>query len=370
MQRVLTMDHGFDSNNLVLMSMDLTIQNYSEAKGRSFYEELLKRLEALPEIESASLAKTVPPNDWSDRLSVFLPSEEPPPEVLRTRDDLGLRVDANRIAPDFFRTLGIPVIAGREFDESDRQGAPLVAILNQKLAERLWPGESAVGKMLAVPFWREPRPPVEIIGVAANSKYRSLLEDIPMLVYLPELQAYDGRATVVARARANPSSALSAIRAEVAALDPGLPVHAVKTMAEQISGTLWQQRMAAGLIGLFGVVALSLAAIGLYGIIAHWVSLRTREIGIRMALGAQPASVRNIVVRQCLQLALKGIVLGLVCSLALTRLMSSVLYGVSATDPLTFAVASLLLAGVALGAGIAPARRATRVDPMIALRCE
>jgi predicted permease len=370
MQRVLTMDHGFDSNNLVLMSMDLTIQNYSEAKGRAFYEELLKRLESLPDIESASLAKTVPPNDWSDRLNVFLPGEAPPLEVLRVRDDLGLRVDANRIAPDFFRTLGIPLISGREFSDADRVGSPPVAIINEKLAARLWPGESAVGKMLLVQYWRDPRPPVEIVGVAANSKYRSLLEDIPMLICLPELQAYDGRATVVARARANPSSALSTIRAEVAAIDPALPLHSVKTMSEQITGNLWQQRMAAGLIGLFGVVALLLAAIGLYGIIAHWVTLRTREIGIRMALGAQPASVRNVVVRQCLQLALKGIALGLVCSFFLTRLMSSVLYGVSATDPVTFVAASVLLTGVALGSGIVPARRATRVDPMIALRCE
>jgi ABC-type antimicrobial peptide transport system permease subunit len=141
-------------------------------------------------------------------------------------------------------------------------------------------------------------------------------------------------------------------------------------MAEQISATLWQQRMAAGLIGLFGAVALLLAAIGLYGIIAHWVTLRTREIGIRMALGAQPGNVRNVVVRQCLQLALKGIALGLVSSFILTRLMSSVLYGVSSTDPLTFGFASVLLAGVALCAGIAPARRATRIDPMMALRCE
>ena len=376
MQKVLTMDRGFDSDNLVLMSMDLTIQNYTEAKGRAFYEELLNRVEALPGVASASLAKTVPPNDWSDRLNVFLPSEEPPPEVLRTRDDLGLRVDANRIAPRYFRTLGIPLVEGREFSFADRLGSTPVAIVSKKLAERLWPGESAVGKRLAVPFWHEPRPLVEIIGVARDTKYRSLLEDVPMLVYLPEMQTYDGRATLVVRVESrlssdpNPSSLMPAIREQVAAIDKNLPVFAIKTMDEQIASTLWQQRMLVGLIGLFGLLALVLAAIGLYGIIAHWVGLRTREIGIRMALGAQPSDVKSLVVRQGLWLAFKGIALGLVSAFALTRLMSSLLYGVSATDPLTFVVASVLLAGVALGASFAPARRATKVDPMIALRCE
>jgi predicted permease len=364
------MDRGFDSDNLVLMSMDLTIQNYSEAKGRSFYEDLIKRVESIPGVVSATLAKTVPPNDWSDRLNVFPPAEEPPPDVLRTRDDLGLRVDANRIAPHYFRTLGIRLVEGREFSDADRLGTAPVAIVSQKLAERLWPGESPIGKHLSVPFRREPRPPVEIVGVAGNTKYRSLLIDTPMLVYLPELQTYDGRATLVARVASSPSSFIPGIRGEVAALDKNLPVHAVKTMAEQIADTLWQQRMAVGLIGLFGTLAMLMAAIGLYGIIAHWVALRTREIGIRMALGAQPADVKNMVVRQGMWLAVQGIALGLACAFAMTRLMSSLLYGISATDPLTFVVASVLLAGVALGASFAPARRAMKVDPMIALRCE
>jgi predicted permease len=370
MQKVLTMDRGFDSDNLVLMSVDLTIQHYSEAKGRSFYEDLINRVEAIPGVVSASLAKTVPPNDWSDRLNVFLPGDEPPPDVLRTRDDLGLRVDANRIAPHYFRTLGIPIVEGREFNYSDRLGTAPVAIVSQKLAERLWPGESAVGKQLSVPFWHEPRPPVEIVGVARNTRYRSLLVDMPMLVYLPELQTYDGRATLVVRVASNPSSFIPAIRGEVAALDKTLPVFAVKTMSEQIAATLWQQRMLVGLIGLFGALALVMAAIGLYGIMAHWVALRTREIGIRMALGARPSDVKQMVVRQGGWLAVQGIALGLVSAFALTRLMSSLLYGISATDPLTFVAASVLLAGVALGASFAPARRATKVDPMIALRCE
>lgn len=370
MQKVLTMERGFDNDNLVLMSMDLTIQNYDEAKGKSFYEELIRRIEGIPGVQSASLAKTVPPNDWSDRLSVFLPGDEPPPEVLRGRDDLGLRVDANRIAPHYFQTLGIQLLEGREFDYADRGGTPLVAILNENLAARLWPGESAIGKLLAVPFWREPRPPVTIIGVVRNTKHRSLLAEMPMIVYLPELQAYDGRATLVARVSSNPQSFIPVIRGEVAAIDRRLPLYAVKTMSEQISSTLWQQRMAAGLIGLFGSLALLLAAIGLYGIVSHWVALRTREIGIRLALGARASSVIRMVIRQGLWLAAQGIALGIASALLLTRMMSSLLYGISTTDPMSFATASILLAGVALGASFVPARRATRVDPMVALRCE
>ena len=370
MQKALTMDRGFDSENMVLMSMDLTIRGYSESEGRSFYEELIKRVDALPGVVSSSLAKTVPPNDWSDRLSVFLPGEEPPPDVLRARDDLGLRVDANRIAPDYFRTLGIPILEGREFTDQDRVGTPPVAILNERLANRLWPGESAVGKLLAVPFWHEPRPPVQIIGVARDAKHRSLLADMPLLIYLPELQVYDGRATLVARTSGAATRLIPAIRDEVAALDKDLSLYAVKTMSEQIESTLWQQRTAAGLIGIFGLLALALAAIGIYGVIAHSVAQRTREIGIRMALGADARGVLRMILRQGLELALTGVLVGLAAAFALTRLMSSMLYGVSATDPLTFVISSVALVAVVLGACFLPARRATKVDPMIALRCE
>jgi macrolide transport system ATP-binding/permease protein len=370
MRKALTMDRGFDSKNMALMSMDLTIRGYSESQGRAFYEELLRRIDALPGVLSSSLAKTVPPNDWSDRLSVFLPGDEPPPEVLRARDDLGLRVDANRIAPDYFRTLGIPILEGREFASEDRVGATQVAIVNEKLAKQLWPGESAIGKLLSVPFWHDPRPPVQIIGVARNTKHRSLLEDMPLLVYLPELQVYDGRATLVARTSGDPATLIPAIRDEVAGLDKELSLYSVKTMSEQIDSTLWQQRTAAGLIGIFGLLALALAAIGIYGVIAHWVAQRTREIGIRMALGADARDVMRMILSQGLVLALTGVAAGLAGAFVLTRLMSSLLYGVSATDPITFVLSSVVLVGVALGAGFVPARRATRVDPMIALRCE
>jgi len=370
MRAALSIDRGFDSEKMVLMSMDLTIRGYSPAKGQSFYEDLIKRVDALPGVVSSTLAKTVPPNDWSDRLSVFLPGEEPPLDLLRARSDLGIRVDANRIAPNYFRTLGIPILVGREFTDGDRAGAIPVGIINEKLANRLWPGETAVGKLLAVPFWDETRPPIQIIGVAGDTKHRSLLADMPMLIYLPELQAYDGRATLVARTNGDPKDLIPAIRDVVAELDKDLNLFAVKTMAEQIDSTLWQQRIAAGLIGVFGLLALGLSAIGIYGVISHSVAQRTREIGIRMALGADARGVRRMILRQGLILAMTGVLVGLAAAFALTRLMSSLLYGVSATDTITYVVSSIVLVGVALGACIVPARRATKVDPMIALRCE
>ena len=371
MQKVLATDRGFETENLLLMSLDLSIQGYTEPQGKALYDQLLKRLEAVPGIQSASLAKTVPPNDWSDRLSIFYEGQAPPQEVLRGRDDLGLRVDANRIAPHYFRTLGIPLLQGREFTDQDKEGTLDVAIISDKLAQKLWPGESAIGRRIAIPVYSGPsRPSVEIIGVAKDTKYRSLMTEAPLLLYLPESQNYDGRATLVVRTATDATAFVSAIRNEVNALDKNLPLFAVKTMSDQIASTLWQQRMAAGLIGIFGLLALVLAAVGLYGVIAHSVAQRTQEIGIRMALGATSTDVLKLVVKEGLALAIIGVIVGIAAAFACTRLMSSVLYGVGATDITTFIVASALLAVVALAASYIPARRAAKVDPCVALKYE
>jgi predicted permease len=371
MREALTIDRGFQHEDLLLMSVDLSIQGYTEEQGKSFYSQLTQRIEAVPGVISASLAKTVPPNDWSDRLSVFYEGQVPPQDVLRSRDDLGVRVEANRIAPRYFETLGITLIHGREFNGEDREGAPQVAIINEKLAGRLWPGENALGKRLEAPFYSGPqRPPVEIIGIAKDTKHRSLLLDAPYLLYLPEQQAYDGRATIVVRTATDPRSVITTIRKEIAGIDKNMPVFAVKTMPEQIASTLFQQRVAANCIGLFGVIALALAAIGLYGVIAHFVAQRTREIGIRLALGARPTDIMRAVMKRGIRLTLIGVVLGSAAAVALTQLMKSILYGVSATDPLTFGIAAILVLTAALTACYFPARSAMKVDPMTALRSE
>jgi predicted permease len=371
MQQILRIDKGFDTEGRLLMSLDLSIQGYGEAAGRSFYEQLIKRLEIIPGVVSASFAKTVPPNDWSDRMSVFHEGQAPPQEVLRGAEQLGTRADVNRVAPHYFQTLGIPLLQGRDFTDADREGSPAVAIINEKLAQNMWPGENPIGKRLVAPFLSgPPRPPVEIIGVARNTRHRTLLADAPLLLYFPVLQAYDGRTTLVIHTATDPAGMVSTIRAEVAAVDKNLPLFAVKTMPEQVATTLWQQRMAASLIGVFGALALVLAAIGLYGVIAHSVAQRTREIGIRMALGADSGNVLGLIVKQGFKLAITGVGVGLAAALALSRLMSSLLYEVSATDPATFIVAPVTLICVALLASFIPARKATKVDPMVALRHE
>jgi predicted permease len=371
MQKIVNIDRGFDIDNRLLVSLDLSIQGYGQEAGRSFYEHLIKRLESTPGVISASFAKTVPPNDWSDSMSVFYEGQEPTQERLRGNEEIGIRTDVNRIAPLYFQTLNIPLLHGRDFTEADKEGTPAVAVINEKLAEKLWPGEYAVGKRLAAPYLNgPPRPPVEIIGVAKDTRYRTLLADAPPILYLPVLQAYDGRTTLVIHTTGDPADIVQTIRKEITEVDRNLPLFAVRSMSEQVATTLWQQRMAAGLIGIFGVLALVLAAIGLYGVISHSVTQRTREIGIRMALGADQVQIVRLVIKQGLRLAMTGVSLGIAAAFALTKFMSSVLYEVSATDPATFIAVSVLLIAVALLASYIPARRAMKVDPMVALRYE
>jgi len=383
---------------------------------------------------SASLAMTVPPEDFSGRVSIFYPGQEPRQEVLRGHEmELALRVDIDSVAPNYFRTLGIPLLQGRDFTERDDEAAvprdqdgnelrigdcrssiedakgqstadtagrqdnhgksesrclqspidnrqsaifnaPGVVIVSHKLAEHLWPGENPIGKRISWPSMvGPPRPPLEVVGETADSKYRSLVSDAPLLMYVPLFQNYDGRPTIVVRTASAPSGVSTAVRSAIASLDKNLPVFGVKTMPQQIAFSLWQQRMAASLISAFGLLALTLAAIGLYGVVAHSVAQRTHEIGIRVALGAAHNDVLRLVVGEGMVLALLGVAVGLavaVSLLPLTRLMPSLLYGVRSNDPLTYAAIAALLGGVSLAASYFPARRAARVDPVVALRQE
>ncbi len=371
MQKILAIDPGFDAKNTMLVSVDLSIQGYSESHGKNFYDQIIPRLRAIPGVSSASMALSVPPTEYPTRRPIFYPGQEPSPSVLQGREfELGLRVDVNTISPQFFRTLGIALLRGRDFNEQDTDSSMLVAIINEKLAQRLWPGQDPIGKRIAMPPWSgPPRPPLEVVGVSKAAKSRTLLSDPPLELYLPVAQNYDGRATFVVRGE-GPSRLLPAIRGEIAALDKALPIFGVETMQEHVASSLWEQRMTAGLVGIFGLIALFLAAAGLYGVIAYSVAQRTREIGIRMALGARPVEIFRLVVGQGLKLALIGVAAGLGFGLAAARVLSSQLYGVGASDPITFFSISSLLVVVALAASWLPARRATKIDPLIALRYE
>ena len=364
---LLTENPGFETKNIALASIDLSIQRYSEERGTAFYRELLSRLATMPGVGSASLAWTVPPKDFGGRVSIFYPGQEPPPDVLHGREfDVGLRVDIDQIAPWYFRTLGIRLVQGRDFTDRDRNGAPGVVIVSQKLAHRLWPNQNPIGKRISWPPWQgPPRAPFEVIGVASDIKYRSLTADTPLLMYVPVLQNYDGRTTIVVRTASDPRQAVADIESTVKGIDKDLAVYGGETMSRHIAASLWQERMAAIWIGGFSLLALVLAAVGLYGVIAQSVAQRTRELGIRVALGAAPSSVASLVVKEGMLLVLAGLALGAPATLAL----SSVLPG-GLKAPSTFAVVAGVLCAVMAVACWVPARRAAGVDPIEALRAD
>jgi putative ABC transport system permease protein len=290
---------------------------------------------------------------------------------MRMKSDRGVLAEKNMVSPGYFRTLGIALVAGRDFGLQDAPGAPPVAIVSKRLATRLWPGENPLGKRIAVPAYRRPRrPPVEVIGVAVDAKYRSLVADAPLLLYLPLLQNREVFVSIQARTTGDPAASLPAVEQVVASLDRDMPVYNARTLAGQVALALWEQRTAAVLIGLFGVLALVVASVGLYSVGAQAVAHRTREIGIRMALGAQSGDVLGMLVGNGMALAVTGVLAGTAAATALTRFVASFLYGVSATDPATFVSIALVLLLVSLAASYLPARAATRIDPVAALRHE
>jgi len=372
MQKIVNENPGFTTSHILMMSISPSTQGYSETQGARLYREALTRIERIPGIQSASLATTVPPLEWSTRVSIFYEGQVPPLDYVRGHEfEVGIRVDMNIVAPNYFRTMEILLLEGRDFTERDSPGAPLVAIVSKRLAHRLWPGQNAVGKRIEWPSWvGAPRPPIEIIGVSSDAKYRSLVADAPLLLYLPESQNYSATQTLVIHTAADPKDLLGAVRSAVGSLDQNLPVFAVKTMAEQMGDSLWQPRMAAGILGSFSIFALILAAVGLYAVVSQWMGQRTREIGIRMALGAKPRDVMRLTLGYGAGLALWGIVTGILFSSALTGFVSVLLFGTGGTDILTIAVIAVFLLLVTLVACYVPARRAMQVDPLVALRHE
>jgi predicted permease len=372
MQEIVSQNPGFATSHILMMSVSPAIEGYSEARGERLYEDLVSRIGQIPGIQSVSLAATVPPEDWSTRVSIFYEGQVPPLDYVRGHEfEVGLRVDLNTVAPNYFETMGILILQGRDFTERDKSGAPLVAIVSQQLGQHLWPGQGAVGKRIEWPSWEgAPRPPLEIIGVSADARYRSLLADPPLLLYVPESQNYSGRQTLVIHTAADPAGLVGAVRGAVGSVDQNLPAFAVKTMTEQMRESLWQPRMAAGILGSFSLLALILAAVGLYAVVSQWMAQRTREIGIRVALGAKPRDVMRLTLGYGAGLAVWGIAAGILFSLMLTHFVSALLFGASRTDVLTIAVIAVFLLLVALAACYVPARRAMSVDPMVALRQE
>jgi predicted permease len=362
LQRAQTLELGFKPQQAIELNFDLRLQGYDQARGQEFQKRLLERVRALPGVQAAGIADLVPVDLHFGSSPVFIEGQLP------ERDARAPRALANRVTPGYFGAMGTRLLEGREFTEQDNQNAPGVVIVNQAFARRFWPAENPLGKRFRL--GASQAPPVEIIGIAEDGKYASLSEEGRAFVFRPLWQSYTGSSSLIVRATGEPQRLLATVRSELQQMDPHLPLSTARTMEEHLSLPLLPARVAAGVLGGFGLLALLLAAIGLYGVMSYLVAGRTREIGIRMALGAGRGAVLRMVLQQGLTLALLGAVLGLLASLALTRLMKSVLFGVSATDPLTFAAIALLLIGVAFIACYLPARRATQVDPIIALRHE
>jgi predicted permease len=274
--------------------------------------------------------------------------------------------DFNAVSPRYFKTLGTPLVQGREFTAQDTADAPLVAIVNEAMARRYWPGQEAVGKRII----RRRGRLAEVVGVVRDSREKGLTVDPRPTIYLPLLQNYFSNLTLHLRTATEANNLHNVIRREVEALDPALPLYNLGTLAQRKDGLLYSERLAATLLTIFGLLALLLATVGIYGVLSYMVTERTREMGIRLALGARPRDLLKLILGQGLALTFIGSVIGVVAAFALTHLIEKLLFGVSATDPLTFAVIPLLLGGVALFACWMPARRATLVDPLKALRYE
>jgi len=359
LQQAYRADPGFDPHGVLLASFDPFLSGYDESRGREFYRRLVERVRTLPGIQSATLARRLPfTGDGIAFASVAIDGYAP-------AKDEDMRLNYETVGPQYFQTMRIPLAHGRDFDERDQDGAPGVVIINETMAGRYWPGGDALGRRIKLTKdW------LEIVGIAKDVKNRSLSEAPQPFLYLPLLQDYRSNMILVARTPTEPQQVSKSVRAVVAALDPGIPIFDVKTLEEHVGVSLYLQRMAATLLSIFGLLALSLAAIGLYGVMAYSVSQRTRELGIRVSVGAERHDIFKLILGQGLAMSVVGLLAGLVAALAVTRLTANLLYGVSATDPVTFIVIALLLLCVTLLACYFPARRATKVDPIIALRIE
>jgi len=353
---------GFDTKNILIGSVNLGIQGYTEARGREFFKRVIERVGKLPGVERASLADSLPLDDSTSGGRVLIEGYVPRSENEK------IEVLYTTAAPKYFETMGTQIVQGRAFDERDKEDAPRVVVINETMAGRYWPGQNPVGKRLQLGSANSPY--LEVIGVARDGKYITIGEAPLPYMFLPLRQNYSDRVRILIRAEADPTALAAGLRREVQALDETLPVYGVKTIQQFMERSLWGIDGMVGLLSGLGLFALLMAAVGIYGVMAYAVAQRTREIGIRMALGARRGDVLRLVVGQGMLLALVGMVIGVAGAFAATRLLASLLVGVSATDPATFALTALLLAVVALLACFVPARRATKVDPMIALRYE
>jgi predicted permease len=361
LQNLKDLDPGFRTKNLLTFAVDPSSNGYPRERSTQFYGQLKERLDAIPGVESSSLA-VVPileGNEWDNWVSV---------ENFTPKPGEWIDPHVNYIFPDYFKTLDVPILAGRDFRVTDGADTPKVAIVNEKFAKQ-YLGGNALGRHIGMGGDPGTKLDIEIVGVVRDSKYESMRDEMPIEVFTPYLQRrYDNSMSAYVRTARDPEQVFSVVRQVVTGIDSNVPLYRMKTIEKQLDNSLVTERLVASLSSAFGLLATLLAAIGLYGVMAYTVARRTREIGIRMALGAAGGDVIWMVMKEVLILVAIGIGVALPLALGLTGLVKAQLYGIAPNDPLSMSLATLGIAFVALTAGYVPARRATTVDPMRALR--
>jgi predicted permease len=352
---------GFESSHILLFRLNLPRARYSDAQMTGFFQKMEERLDSLPGVRSVTVSNIGIIGDGHSGGSFHV--------VGRPRENDPARVQTNAVGASFFETLGIPILQGRAFNQHDTESSPKVAVVNRALAEKFFPGENPIGRVFETDS-EDVGVPIQIVGIAADTRYANLRSETPPTFYVPYLQKVVGPARMMAEVRtlADPTTVLPEVRRVVESLDSDLPMIDVRTMKEQVRSTLADERALAELAGSFSLLALVLATIGIYGMMAYSVNRRTGEIGLRIALGAQANQVLSRVLREAFWVTSAGIVLGLIAALWLTRFIRVMLYGLAGADALTVGGTAALLITVSLLAAFAPARRASRIDPIRALR--
>jgi predicted permease len=357
---------GFNRDNVLLVSLDSRLAGYKVTELSTLYRQILDRVSALPGVQSATYASYSPMGGSSTNSTIEVLGYTP-------KKDENMDVADWMIGPDYCATIGVPLLMGREVGPRDTVAAQKIVLVNQSFAQFFFHGENPLGKQIRFDDDEQKGDLLEIVGVIGDMKYSNAKEKPVKSVYRPIMQVINPQtynANLEIRTAGDPATLAPAVRQAIAQVDDKLPIFGVTTLREQVSGNLQQEKLIAELVSFFGLLALLLACIGLYGVMAHGVVRRTREIGIRMALGAERRNIIWMVLRETVVLVLAGVVIGVPAALGATQLIASQLFGTSAADPLTLLVSALLLTAVAMLAGFLPARKASKVNPLIALRYE